>query len=112
MSFVPVTTRWCKVYHFLTACLRSPGSRLFHIGSQISLGVLALRCSSKPVLILHNEHGTVIDSEVVSGGSVMHSQGAAFSLGRNLKLMDHNLIPPFSCHLSTFQIFCLSFIGK
>lgn len=36
----------------------------------------------------------VIDSEVVSGGSVIHSQGDAISLG-NLKLMDHNLIPFF-----------------
>lgn len=84
---------------FMPHASGSPGLRLFHVGSQVALGVL--RCSSKHDIILHSEHGMVIDSEVVSGGSIIHSQGDTFSLG-NPKLMDHNLIPSFSCHFSTY----------
>lgn len=77
-----------KYITFIPQASGSPGSGFFHIGSQIALGVLVLRGSSQSVIILHSEHVTVIDSEVVSGGSIIHNQGDAFSLG-NLKLMDY-----------------------
>lgn len=39
---VPITTRWCTLYHFYTISLRLAVSRLFNPSSQISLEILVL----------------------------------------------------------------------
>lgn len=68
MSYVSITTRWCKVYHFSNTCLRYLVSDYFTLALK-----LLWEFNFNPILSMfvtsQGDYGMVIGSEVINGCS-------------------------------------------